>query len=296
MSDFLGDIAAKNLGAAEVIQPRSPSLFEPSARLPHEPVDTTSNAGQADPAAQFEMLPDLPAPSRAPSAGPIVAWGRTLETRGDDAQPLAPVLPTGPRADVTPRVQTNSVSAQAGPAERPVAPHTQILTPSTDERARGGPLTPVEQSASRVILPPGPSRLPTEFGRVADSPVRIIERTGERPAPVQAMSLPQVGAAQASATEFEPARQAVESGQPLAPAGPLTTMMAPAIVKLAPRAALADPTPASDAPAPVIQVTIGRIEVRATPPAARSAKTASSSTPLMSLDEYLRRRAKGGGG
>lgn len=46
-------------------------------------------------------------------------------------------------------------------------------------------------------------------------------------------------------------------------------------------------------PEPVIQVTIGRIEVRATPepPAARKAHAA---TPVTSLDEYLRNRVKRG--
>jgi hypothetical protein len=47
------------------------------------------------------------------------------------------------------------------------------------------------------------------------------------------------------------------------------------------------------APTPTIQVTIGRIEVRATSPATPPSKPRAAS-PAMSLDEYLRRR-KGGG-
>ncbi len=54
--------------------------------------------------------------------------------------------------------------------------------------------------------------------------------------------------------------------------------------------------PARREPPPTIQVTIGRIEVRATPPAAPSPRTQRPKPPVMSLDEYLRKRAKGGGG
>ena len=53
--------------------------------------------------------------------------------------------------------------------------------------------------------------------------------------------------------------------------------------------------PARPEPAPTIQVTIGRIEVRATPPPAPPPQRQRSASPVMSLDEYLRQRARGGG-
>jgi hypothetical protein len=49
--------------------------------------------------------------------------------------------------------------------------------------------------------------------------------------------------------------------------------------------------------APPIQVTIGRIEVRATPAPTRSEPSVgsrSTAPAVMSLDDYLRERAKGG--
>ena len=49
------------------------------------------------------------------------------------------------------------------------------------------------------------------------------------------------------------------------------------------------------APAPTIQVTIGRIEVRATPPPPAPSQSQQRSTPtIMSLDQYLQQRSKGG--
>jgi hypothetical protein len=50
-------------------------------------------------------------------------------------------------------------------------------------------------------------------------------------------------------------------------------------------------------PEQVVHVTIGRIEVRAVPPTAQSkAEQRSTSQPAQSLEEYLRKRARGGGG
>lgn len=46
-------------------------------------------------------------------------------------------------------------------------------------------------------------------------------------------------------------------------------------------------------PAPTIQVTIGRIEVRATPPTAAPARAARPATPKLSLEDYLRSRSGG---
>ncbi|MFN8570366.1 MAG: hypothetical protein U0Z44_23120, partial [Kouleothrix sp.] len=44
-------------------------------------------------------------------------------------------------------------------------------------------------------------------------------------------------------------------------------------------------------PAPTVQVTIGRIEVRAAPAPAQATRRAAA--PLLSLDEYLRQRSGG---
>lgn len=53
-------------------------------------------------------------------------------------------------------------------------------------------------------------------------------------------------------------------------------------------------TQESSAAAPTIQVTIGRIEVQATPPPAPHSQPKRSGPPVMGLEEYLKDRAKGG--
>ena len=51
-----------------------------------------------------------------------------------------------------------------------------------------------------------------------------------------------------------------------------------------------------EAPAPTIQVTIGRIEVRATPAAKAPVRERPAAPSALSLEEYLRQRSKGGRG
>jgi hypothetical protein len=51
---------------------------------------------------------------------------------------------------------------------------------------------------------------------------------------------------------------------------------------------------AADVAPPTIHVTIGRIEVRATPPPPAQPRPRAAAAPILTLDEYLRRRASGG--
>ena len=44
---------------------------------------------------------------------------------------------------------------------------------------------------------------------------------------------------------------------------------------------------------PIVRVTIGRIDVRATPPAAPSRKSSTRSEPKLTLDAYLKSRREG---
>jgi hypothetical protein len=81
-----------------------------------------------------------------------------------------------------------------------------------------------------------------------------------------------------------PPAQRRDTATQLAPALPLReSPMRPPARRVAPEAA---------APTPTIQVTIGRIEVRATTPV-RPTRTERSTPSVMSLDDYLRQRDGG---
>ncbi|HWS54785.1 MAG TPA: hypothetical protein VN228_11690, partial [Pyrinomonadaceae bacterium] len=62
------------------------------------------------------------------------------------------------------------------------------------------------------------------------------------------------------------------------------------------RAAARDDARAPAQAAPTVNVTIGRVEVRAVPAPPAPAARRAASPPHMSLEEYLRRRAGGGAG
>jgi hypothetical protein len=70
---------------------------------------------------------------------------------------------------------------------------------------------------------------------------------------------------------------------------------------LQPRVTLAEPAPfpvrreVPAAPAPTIHVSIGRIEVRATPAAKRPVRETAAARPAVDLETYLRQRSKGEG-
>ncbi len=53
-------------------------------------------------------------------------------------------------------------------------------------------------------------------------------------------------------------------------------------------------TVVSPEPAPTVEIRIGRIEVRATPPPAPAVKEQPAASPVMSLEDYLRQRENGG--
>jgi hypothetical protein len=67
---------------------------------------------------------------------------------------------------------------------------------------------------------------------------------------------------------------------------------------LQPRVTLAEPPPPvrREAPAPTIHVSIGRIEVRANPAPKAPLRERPSAPAAVSLEDYLRRRSKGGEG
>jgi hypothetical protein len=72
------------------------------------------------------------------------------------------------------------------------------------------------------------------------------------------------------------------------------TPLAPGSVTPAQRVSAPLPRPQHTAETPSIQVTIGRVEVRAVAPQPQPSRQKPAQARMMSLDEYLRQRASGG--
>lgn len=137
---------------------------------------------------------------------------------------------------------------------------------------------------------------PTETGTAPAAP-RSTRRHGVEVRPVEDTS-PSPRAADPRSTESTDEERRRDVERPPAAPVPAPAPPSPAIVMVQPVVRSAPLPPAvangaeAPAPAPVIEVSIGRIEVRATqaPAAAAPVRRASSA---LSLDDYLRRRGGG---
>jgi hypothetical protein len=174
------------------------------------------------------------------------------------------------------------IAPQSAPRETP---------PTTNSTFR--PSAPTVAPPSNVIERTTIVSLPPEIQpALAPTPERIVI---ERPALVEPQ--PAAKASQpAPAPQIvaqPPAAQAARDPQP-APARAPLIMPQPSITVIQARPALPAASQPTAAPSePIIHVTIGRIEVRATPAPAPAARPKSAPTSATSLDEYLRQRNGG---
>jgi hypothetical protein len=181
-----------------------------------------------------------------------------------------------------------------------------IPAPAADETGATPPPSAIEQHR-RSVLEPAITRIVVE--RVAapaePRPPAARDETGTTPnhSPTESQRQPKLAiqrvAVERTAMPAEPRPPAIAHSesppvQPTRPSAPATTAVEPRVTPYVKPSARARAEPAATPkPAPTIQVTIGRIEVRATPPPAPPQKQRSA-PPVMSLDEYLRQRARRG--
>jgi len=305
MDDFLGSLVLKSLGLAPVLQPRPVSRFEPWST---DGVLETANS-------------DLDAPSETERAAAGAETGTLALPREDDLpvrarpDPLHPaprhqddIMPPHPPTlqPFPPSEPGQAVMHQAGliSAPAPSQPTAQVGEASGERGALPAPTdrSGVEREALPVPLKETVGSVPVLPVPVLDRLQPIVEQTPtqraavgrERPDPSRA-DQPSLARSPVPAT-----LGALSAAQPVVP--PIVERMELATEKQGggqdtrsgslwaspPPAAVPRPLPDPQPPAPpTIHVTIGRIEVRATPPPApvtRSAPTAST----MSLEDYLR--------
>lgn len=272
MADFLTRLAMR-IGEPEgFVRPRLPSLFEPSHLDPVLPagVETAVSDARADAAdIGFGDAPDQSTPVETPDA---------LDARAADVPPKPgpPRDRTRPRSARPPEA---GVEAEAPPQEEATARASQHdgrpTRPALPREPRAETVETVPPAARRTVVVP-----PAVDVSVA-SPLRAISSRRE-----------------SVADPIAPQRQNPEAEHRRAlPTAPQQPSPAQQPDMLRPRVAIHDrPPPFSikHAPAaePTIHVTIGRVEVRAVTPAAPSGRKARDASPVMSLDEYLRTRAR----
>jgi hypothetical protein len=319
MSDHFGGLARSARGEGADLLPVAVPFFAPPPALDgalhelgdeHPPAETAPrdrpgrgapaatgttvrHGGTPDPFGQGPPRPDRPAaPVRPgdPAVHPDPGWAAARpgperpaapRERPEGARALPPPLPGGlpepsePPAPATPRRHPPASREPAAPGLQAATTPAVTVTPPPHGPGPGG------WDAAAADAPGGPAARDGEQRRRRGEGVTAMTDPGERPG------------------EWQAERRAAPPSVPPPDRGPVATVTGtvrertqPAV----PERPAADPTGAA-----TVQVSIGRIEVRAAPPpeapppeGAPPAPPAPRA-PTLSLDDYLRRRERGGG-
>ena len=307
MSDYLWNIAARALNRATVVRPRLTPLF-----------------GDPDPSPAFSYrgLSQNESPITEPLLAPVQHPTRAIGPRPTHRVPSQwqSVAPTAPPFDPE---SPDEIAPQPTHMER--APVEPVRSFETERRTRArlpefeitlkGP-APVAQAKSETAAPlvvpvavpisQEPAPLPLLVSRPRSPASSVRAETGPSPNQILLRSPTVESAASDLAAPLHKMRpfpheplQSQRSVSPVEQEHKVAKQAAgrlPAIPVVVARALAVPPVSVSTtpAPAPSIQVTIGRIEVRATP-AAQSTRPATPKGSSISLEEYLKRRAQGSG-
>lgn len=256
MSDFFSTIAARSLSATPQVTPRLPTLFEPDRASSRELEELAF-----EPEAPRAVLPApgvaAPSPSVTALRAPAVQLAAQRSLPAQAARlPAAPIAPLASHQEQIPTA-----------LPQPDAPRLPARA-ALDPPHAHAPSQVIEQAAARDHVRSAPVEpAPAHPRPVADLLATLLPRSVQPTQPVVVPAVPRRDAA----TQLAPLTPLRES-----PVKPLTR-------RTAPEAAPALPT---------IQVTIGRIEVRAAAPD-RPARPERSTAAVMSLDDYLRQRDGG---
>ncbi|HEX8227699.1 MAG TPA: hypothetical protein VF826_00105 [Chloroflexia bacterium] len=318
MSNYLSDVTAKGLHRAEVVQPRLPSLYEPPGAVGGQPSIVRAAHGSDGP--DFGAMPgtDDANPTGYRMEGPGAERstanppGREIATRQPVVSPdhqhrrqkLSPSVAT------TPQQPLNSAPPLPGPESatrhrvatpEPMQPQANTVEAHTEgnnlDKEDGPPRngerpTPARQAAGETLSPrtgTGPATEQPPGGRGIDT-----QASGTGTQPPHVVARPHVTAAVRPVTQYGagPVTSNIDGG-PFAQPGARTVQPASGLARALPAGPAMPVTPS---PAPSIQVTIGRIEVRATAsqqPGDRARSTGPAPQPTLSLADYLKQRARG---
>ena len=283
MTDFLAHLLDRTLERTPVLRARRPALFEPGPDAPRHRLAARVHAWQGEDDEVTVLSPPAQAPSSRPPAHPRPD-DQHVPGDGIPAQATAPPAP--PRRE-----------AGAGLAGVRTTAHPEPL--AGDERVPPSP--PGRRRRASVAARPE-----TDLHRAE----AVEAPFPQRPAPPRGGDPPRPapGAPPPLAADGAPARLpaphaipplAVPPLPPVRSAPPVretpAQVLRPQARPAAPRAAAAASRVASrEVPSrpPTISVTIGRIEVRAAPPAS-PAKSRRVAAPKLTLDDYLRSRGTG---
>jgi len=255
MSDYLGNLIARTVSPAVAVRPQLPSIFEP-----------------------------------APATRETVSWPEFEQESFVEQPPV-----TGPPEKLAPvplSIPTSRQSLLGEPRQTvpDISPAKEILK-ATQEPERVPRATSTSESVEPRIFPR------------ADPTLREAEPSDSAGRRSDIIKSPLLDAV-ASASHAVNAREETGRLQPAVALKPLVMPEPPerelparsdvqAIVPtIRPSPPIAPLPPATATAAPTVNVTIGRVEVRAVPPPAQQ-RAKPKPAMVLSLEDYLRQRAKG---
>jgi len=290
----------------------TPSLAQPPVGLPAAPV--TSLIRPSDPGQQPGGSSAIPGwlPSQPTGPPPPIEKSeianRKFEIKWPPSQPgPGPAPPQTPGPVLLPAAAQPSATRAPGqpdldrPTLTPGAARNETDTAPPRSAPEGQPQPVLEPTIQHVVVErvatPEVRRPAAARDESSAAPPRSAAWSGQRQ-PTLEPAIQQIVVERAVSPEEPPPTTAprpeplsVETTRPLTPA---TVVAQPHVTPYVEPAA---PVPAEPAatpgPTPTIQVTIGRVEVQATPPAP-TPKNQRPKPPVMSLDEYLRQRTNRG--
>jgi hypothetical protein len=285
MSDFLTSLAARSLGAAPTLAPRRASRFEGSAPAAAEAGTAWGEAPAAEIASPRAAA--SPAAPASPSAGRLPSPSSAGEMAIASASP-SPVHSAEPvRGEMAgPREETTSVHAIPSPKPAPVL---VPQPPHRREKVGAAPvmgIAPVGEDAPRFASPSPEVR----SGEVA--PASVIRVETPIVEPVRETRI--VERERETVREVAEVRAADESPRSMPVIVPrIERVIASPAASPPPRQPSMAAADSEVEAAPVIHVSIGRIEVRAAQPAPQPRTApAPAGPPRTSLGDYLRNSSR----
>jgi len=279
MSDYLGNLLVRSFIPGVGVQPRVPSLFDPQPFS-----DQLATPFEPEVQAVITNEPDATQPrlqrAAAPNAPPVVP----LEPAGSDSK-----RPSRKRAETADRAgKPADLPSDPAPAalERPAPYLPARPTSSLMATIRARPVYPAE-SPAQTTSPEKAADLKRLGSRAERSPTADRESIVPRSSADGSWSQAAPEARGIAGRSREEARPA-EIRRMDRPVQPRTTAIRPTPLALPQSPARQAPL---TTPAPAINITIGRVEVRAVQPSS-SARSKVKAPSILSLNDYLDGRSR----
>jgi hypothetical protein len=307
MNGYLNNLAIRTMNAGNLVEPRMPSLFESQrvaesteespaytpvsvpANLPGPLIETPPDTRPAATDSKHEIAPPVEAPAIVTDQPADFAEARPVSTPPHVATRGASVVQSRAntnQAALKPVVGDSPIERIAEPTNRTVEPTRRILEPAAGVDETAAEINERVETMTVSTTSPSPIPLP----RAAASPGIAPKKSAD--AQLIESSTSESAKSPSEQTATTPTPQVSER---IVERVSTTRIDLRSLTRAVTSYARREPfTPEhKPEPEPSINVTIGRVEVRATPITTPKSKTARSESSVMPLEEYLQKQRRG---